>query len=291
MKYKYSIEMTPKEVGGLMRAVGANLPALVEGVLQLAPLLRSHVKTMLSEAESSEGEATKDNVLRVVWPVPDASPQEDSTEGAEGDVADDEAQAQDLTVEARLEQYNLTPRTGLMRTLGVAHADEAGVIITERGLSDRPATYEGEGFTIALNWPTTQEFHEADDAWYDFLNEWCMHYEVPAADPEKEAERRPKMLHSLIGTRRELLIKKHIIFGAGACLNRAVYHALKGGLAEDGHEADRFTPSSLRDLVKLSDHISANITLVAHGSMPELRILHDITGKWSSLLDNAKESK
>ena len=67
-----------------------------------------------------------------------------------------------------------------------------------------------------------------------------------------------------------------------SCLNRAVYRTLLlRGLLTDGKERTRFSEASIANPVRLADHISANITLVAHGVMPELRIFHDITGKWT----------
>lgn len=288
MKYKYSIEMTPEEVGGIMREVGANMPALLEGLLRLPPMLRDHISKMNGKLVEKEGETPEGKVLRVVWPLPDDDDDNDAPADSDSagysDVPAEVDHPPKIDVMARLEMCGLTHKQGLMRTLEVAHADASGVILAERGLSDRPATYEWDGFTIAVNWADDAELHDADDAWYDFLHDWCANYEIAALDAEKEAERRPKLLNSIIGTRQELLIKKYIVFKACACLNRAVYYALVGGLAEDGHEAKRFRTESLSDLVCLADHISANITLVAHGSMPELRVLHDITGKWSAFL-------
>jgi hypothetical protein len=272
VKYKYSIEMTPEEVGALMREVSTNLPVFMDNVVRLLTGLTRRVQEAGEADAGEEGDEHEDNVLRVVWPKP-------------GEPEPEESVAAPLTLEQRLAQYGLTPTTGLMRTLEVLQDSGGSIVIAEQGLADRPASYEGDGVAIALNWPSPRESKDASAVWFEFLGEWCRSYEVPAADPSHESERRPAMLAEIAGTPAELLLKKHIVFGAGACLNRAVYQTLLlRGLLTDGKEHTRFSEASLADPIRLADHISANITLVAHGSMPELRVFHDITGKWTSYL-------
>lgn len=283
MKYKYSVEMTPEEAGTLMREISANVPVFVENALRLMSMLTQH----LQGGHGPEGgeEESDDNVLRVVWPKPGeplpeegASDPEDASRGPQKP----RVAPSKMTFPERLAQYGLTPETGLMRTLEVLQDSGGGIVIAERGLADRPASYEGDGFAVALNWPSTRELENANNVWVRFLSEWCQNYEVPAADPTAEAERRPAMLAGIAGTPAELPLKKHIVFAAGGCLNRAVYRTLLlRGLLTDGKEHTRFSEASRADAVRLADHISANITLVAHGIMPELRIFHDITGKWT----------
>lgn len=273
MKYKYSIEMTPEEVGGLMREVSANMPMLFDSAMRLLSSLTRQMQGAGGPDLGGEGDDPVDNVLRVVWP---------KSGEAGGEAGGEEPTATPMTLEQRLAYCGLTPETGLMRTLEVLPDAGGGIVIAERGLSDRPASYEGDGFAVALNWPSAPEQKRASAVWLSFLSEWCQNYEVPAADPAAEAERRPTMLAGIAGTPAELLLKKHIVFAAGGCLNRAVYRTLLlCGLLTDGEERTRFSEASLADPVRLADHISANITLVAHGVMPELRIFHDITGKWT----------
>ena len=297
MKYTYTLEITPEEVGTLMREVSSNLPAFVDGVARMVPDLLARLQAQHPDEDEphpiekymqpakdgqrppagANREAGGATVLKVLFGAgdPDSAAPRDNDEGPPRDILE------------RLEWYDLVHARGLMRTLEVVFADDTTLSIGERGLADRPASYEGEGVIITVNWPTVAECGVVDDAWYEFLTAWCHNYEFASDDPE-EAERRPKMLQALIGTPGEVSLKKHIIFNAQACMNRAVYTSLTSGLAFDGQQNTRFREESLLDVQKLADHISANIMLVAHGIMPELRVFHDITGKWFSFIPRAE---
>lgn len=281
MKYTYTLEMTPEELGAVLREVGTNMPTFLEGVLRSMPDALARVQSQASAVEASRREGAvkpgakasgdHDNVLTLVF---------DSGDSAPSGKHDDELPRDPQQL---LRWFSLTHEQGLMRTLEVIAASDTSVSVGERGLADRPASYEGDGVVITANWPQRSECEDLDNEWYDFLTEWCHGFSFPSDDP-KEAERRPKMLQALIGTPGEVNLKKHILFNAQACMNRAVYNALTEGLACDGAQHMRFKDDELLHLKKLADHISANIMLVAHGTMPELRVLHDITGKWTSFL-------